>query len=214
MQKIYKDTEIGEVIFKKSLRAKRMTLKVHPTKGVSLTYPTNLSLKKAESFFLSKRDWVLETIKRQLSKFEELKPASEEEIETMRKEAKKALPPRLDYFAQKHGFHYNRVAIKHNSTNWGSCSKKNNINLNLNLVRLPQALSDYVLLHELSHLRHHNHGHGFYLLLETLCSENLRELIDAGDKYALDLARQTLKSRAKFPIAFTMNKEIKKYRLL
>ncbi len=214
MQKVYTDKEVGEVVFMKSLRARRMTLKVHPTKGISLTYPAFISFKKAEAFFLSKRDWILETMKKQAAKYDDVKPASAEEIENMRKEAKKSLPLRLAYFAQKHGFHYNRVAIKHNSTNWGSCSKKNNINLNLNLVRLPQALSDYVILHELCHLKHHNHGHGFYLLLETLCSQNLRELIDMGDKYALDISRKILKSKAKYPISYTMNREIKKYKLL
>ncbi len=214
MQKVYKDKEIGEVVFRRSLRARRITLKVHPTKGVSLTYPTFLKQKKAEAFFLSKREWVLETMKKQAIKYADVKPANEAEIETMRKEAKKMLPARLAYFAQKHGFHYNRVAIKHNSTNWGSCSKKNNINLNLNLVRLPQALRDYVLLHELCHLRHHDHGHAFYLLLERLCSQNLRELIDAGDKYALEMSRKILKSKAKYPIAYTLNREIKKHRLL
>lgn len=214
MQKIYKDKEIGDVAFKGSLRASRMTLRVHPVKGVSLTYPRFLGLKKAMHFFESKRDWVLETIKKQSIKYADVKPASVEEIEIMRKEAKKTLPDRLAYFAEKHGFKYNRVAIKHNSTNWGSCSKRNNINLNLNLVRLPQVLRDYVLLHELCHLKHHDHGHGFYLLLESLCSQNLRELIDKGDTYALDLAKSSLKSKAKFPIAYTMNKEIKKYKLL
>ena len=58
--------------------------------------------------------------------------------------------------AARHGFSYNRVAIKHNASNWGSCSTKGNINLNLNIVRLPKVLQDYVLIHELCHLRHHD----------------------------------------------------------
>ena len=68
-----------------------------------------------------------------------------------------------------YGFTVNRVAIKHNVSNWGSCSSKGNVNLNLNLVRLPEELRDFVMLHELCHLKYMNHGAGFHALLESLC---------------------------------------------
>lgn len=83
--------------------------------------------------------------------------------------AKEVLPKRLRELAERYSFEYNSVRIKHNSSNWGSCSRKGNINLNLNLVRLPDELRDYVLLHELCHLRHPDHGPRFHALLESLC---------------------------------------------
>ena len=79
------------------------------------------------------------------------------------------LPARLAELAKEYSFEYNQVRIKHNVSNWGSCSRKGNINLNLNLVRVPEDLRDYVLLHELCHLRHPNHGPEFHALLESLC---------------------------------------------
>ncbi|MBQ9311340.1 MAG: M48 family metallopeptidase [Bacteroidales bacterium] len=91
------------------------------------------------------------------------------EVAALRKEAKAYLPVRLAELAAEHGFEFNSVRIKHNSSNWGSCSSKGNINLNLNLMRLPEELRDYVLLHELCHLRHMNHGPEFHALLESLC---------------------------------------------
>jgi hypothetical protein len=91
------------------------------------------------------------------------------EVERLRAEAKAALPPRLAELAAQHGFTYNNVRIKHNSSNWGSCSQLGNINLNLNLMRLPEYLRDYVMLHELCHLRHMNHGPEFHALLESVC---------------------------------------------
>lgn len=94
-------------------------------------------------------------------------------IKTWRKEAKEKLPPRLKELADMHGFDYNRVCIKHNSSNWGSCSRKKNINLNLNIVRLPKELQDYIMLHELCHLKFMNHGEKFRLLLEKLCAETI-----------------------------------------
>ena len=91
------------------------------------------------------------------------------EVERMRAQAKAELPPRLAELAAQHGFQYKRVFIKNNRTNWGSCSSLGNINLNLRLVTLPQELQDYVMLHELCHLKYLNHSPQFHALLESVC---------------------------------------------
>jgi hypothetical protein len=91
------------------------------------------------------------------------------EVERMRAQAKAELPPRLAALAAQHGFQYKRVFIKNNRTNWGSCSSLGNINLNLRLVSLPQELQDYVMLHELCHLKYLNHSPQFHALLESVC---------------------------------------------
>ena len=91
------------------------------------------------------------------------------EVERMRVKAKAELPPRLAELAAQHGFQYKRVFIKNNRTNWGSCSSLGNINLNLRLVTLPQELQDYVMLHELCHLKYLNHSPQFHALLESVC---------------------------------------------
>ena len=97
------------------------------------------------------------------------------EVVELRKQAKAYLPGRLAELAAQHGFSYNQVRIKHNVSNWGSCSVKKNINLNLNLMRLPAELQDYVMLHELCHLKYMNHGKEFHALLESVCP-NHKEL--------------------------------------
>ena len=91
------------------------------------------------------------------------------QVEQWRAQAKAELPPRLSELAAQHGFVYNRVFIKNNVSNWGSCSSRGNINLNLRLVTLPPQLRDYVILHELCHLRYLNHGKQFHALLESVC---------------------------------------------
>ena len=116
------------------------------------------------------------------------------------------------------------MTIKHNATNWGSCSARSNINLNLNIVRLPKALQDYVLLHELCHLRHQDHGHGFHLLLEHVLTDNILKLMESGDpavpssveeaSYASELARKAASSRAKYPMDYVMTRAIKAFRLV
>lgn len=212
--KIYSDPEIGEVTFRKSLGSRNISIRVHPVKGVSVSVPYIVPYAAAKLFFESRREWVLKTIEKQREKFGDVSRPSPEEIESFRRQAKTQLPPRLAELADRYGFTYNRVAIKHNSTNWGSCSSRNNINLNLNIVRLPEVLQDYILLHELCHLRHHDHGHAFHLLLEHVLTDNLLRWMDAGDALASDLARKGAASRAGYPLDHVMTRAIKEYRLV
>ena len=211
-ERIYHDPEIGEVTFRKSVRSRSIGIRVHPLKGVSVSVPYIVPYAVAQAFFQSRRGWVLETMSRQKEKYKDVVMPTSSEIESLRKKAKAELPPRLAELAARYGFTYNRVAIKHNASNWGSCSSKSNINLNLNIVRLPKILQDYVLLHELCHLRHHDHGHAFHLLLENVLTDNLVRLIDAGDQVALDLARKAAVSKARYPVDYAMTKVIKTYR--
>ncbi|MBR5499410.1 MAG: DUF45 domain-containing protein [Bacteroidales bacterium] len=212
--KIINDPVIGDVLFKKSTKSRRVSIRVHPVKGVTVTVPYIVPYMAAEAFFKLKRSWIIETIARQKEKAMNVKVAAPEEIEQLRKLAKAQLPDRLAELAARYGFTYNRVTIKHNSTNWGSCSSLNNINLNLNVVRLPRVLQDYILLHELSHLRHHDHGPAFHLLLEHLLTDNLVKLVDGKDEEALAFARKVAASRAKYPADYVMTKAIKQFRLI
>ena len=208
------DPEIGEVTFRKSARGRRVAIRVHPVRGVTVSVPTFVPYAAAMAFFKMKRQWVLDAVRRQKDRLKDTPVASSSEIEELRCQAKSELPPRLAELAARYGFLYNKVTIKHNSSNWGSCSARNNINLNLNIVRLPKALQDYILLHELCHLRHHDHGHGFHLLLEHVLTDNLLKLVDAKDETALELARKAAVSKAKYPADYVMTKAIKQYRLI
>jgi len=88
--------------------------------------------------------------------------------EAWRIEAKLYLPERTHELALKHDFRYKKVSVKRASSRWGSCSPDNNINLNLQLMRLPSQLIDYVILHELVHTVEKNHQASFWKLLEKL----------------------------------------------
>ena len=213
-QKILVDPEIGEVTFRKSARGRRVAIRVHPVRGATVSVPTFVPYAAAMAFFKMKRQWVLDAVRRQKDRLKDTPVASSSEIEELRRQAKSELPPRLAELAARYGFLYNKVTIKHNSSNWGSCSARNNINLNLNIVRLPKVLQDYVLLHELCHLRHHDHGHAFHLLLEHVLTDNLLKKCDEGDVLASELARKAAASKAKYPVDYTFTREIRRYRLL
>ena len=208
----YHDPEIGDVVFRKSMRSRSVSIRVHPVKGVSVSVPYMLPYAAARLFFEARKPWILETMARQKELYKDVSPLSSEEIEELRRQAKAELPPRLSELASRYGFTYNRVSIKHNATNWGSCSARKNINLNLSIMRLPRVLQDYVLLHELCHLRHQDHGHGFHLLLEHVLTDNLLRQVDAGDALATEIARKAATSRAKYPVDYVMTRAIKAYR--
>ena len=210
LQKIYLDPEIGEVVLRKSVRARRMSLRVHPVKGVSVTMPYKVPYMVAMAFFKLKRAWVKETMDRQKARAASVPELTARQIEELRSQARQELPSRLSELADRYGFTYNKVTIKHNSSNWGSCSTKNNINLNLKVMRLPAVLRDYVLLHELCHLRHHDHGHAFHLLLEHVLTDNLVRSMDAGVPEAGILANKIAVSKAKYPADHTMTAEIRR----
>ena len=217
-EKVIIDSQIGEVVFRKSLRSRSISIRVHPVKGVSVSVPYIVPYAAAKLFFQARRGWILETMARQREKYRDVKVASPSEIDAMRRQAKAQLPGRLAELAARYGFTYNRVAIKHNASNWGSCSTKGNINLNLNIMRLPKVLQDYVLIHELCHLRHPDHGHGFHLLLEHLLTDNIMKLLSdetlTPEDMSLtkELARKAAVSKARYPLDYTITRAIKQYR--
>ena len=79
------------------------------------------------------------------------------------KEAARALVhAKLAHFAPRYGVIYNKVFIKNSRSRWGSCSERGNLNFNYRIALLPEALADYVVVHELCHLIHFNHGPAFW----------------------------------------------------
>jgi predicted metal-dependent hydrolase len=101
-----------------------------------------------------------------------------------RLEARKLLPPRLKELATANGFSYQKVTIRNNKRNWGSCSSRNNISLNQQMMKLPDELIDYILLHELVHTEIKNHSIRFWNRLDQLTQNRAKELAKEVKKYS------------------------------
>ena len=207
-EKVHIDSVVGVVRLRKSARSRRISIRVHPRRGVVVTVPSYVAYAMGVSFLESRREWVLAAIERANARNADLPEG--EDIESLGAKAKAALPPRLAEFAARYGFIYHRVAIKHNTSNWGSCSSKGNINLNLNLMRVPVPLQDYILLHELTHLRHPDHGPAFHTELERLLADHIAQ--NAEDETFQSFFPAIRASRARYPISHTLENEIRKYR--
>ena len=184
-KKIIQVPGIGEVLLVKRPGTARLRISVSPRRGVVVSMPWMLPYAIAEKFLLSKRQWVAAALERQAGQMHRAAesgrtatvPDDPAELERMREAARAALVPKLLSAAARYGFPFKgRVAIKNNVSNWGSCSSKGNINLNMRLVLLPERLHDYVILHELCHLRHQNHGPQFHALLDSLLGGKEKEL--------------------------------------
>ncbi|MBF0097426.1 MAG: M48 family metallopeptidase [Magnetococcales bacterium] len=88
-----------------------------------------------------------------------------------RQQASLYLPVRLQAWAARMGLQYQRVTIRNPKSRWGSCSSLGSINLNWRLIWVPVCLGDYVLVHELSHLRHMNHSPAFWRVVASFVPE-------------------------------------------
>lgn len=121
-------------------RTDKIQVKVRPDeRSVMITYPETVSLQE-----------------------EEIQAKIRKAIEgVLRYEAKRYLPGRTRELASRLGYTCKTLTIKNNKTNWGSCSSLKNINLNLHLMRLPDRLIDYIVVHELVHTKIPNHGPEF-----------------------------------------------------
>lgn len=102
-----------------------------------------------------------------------------------RLEATNILPARLKKLAEQFGFSFNHVTVRNNKHNWGSCSSKNNISLNLQMMKMPDNLIDYVLLHELVHTEIKNHGPMFWEKLNSITGNNARALAKQVKQYSV-----------------------------
>jgi predicted metal-dependent hydrolase len=162
---------IGQILFERSKRAKHINISVKPFKGIRVAVPYGVSFDKAKQVAKSKKIWIQKHLDKMKAVEEEHENFSKNYIKIDRAEARRKLVGRLNELCEQYGFSYNKVIIRNQKTRWGSCSTKDNISLNMKLVRLPDEMIDYVLLHELVHTRVKNHTNEFWAELNRLVGD-------------------------------------------
>jgi predicted metal-dependent hydrolase len=162
---------VGLVLFERSRKARHLNLSVRPYAGVRVAVPRGLSFQRALEFVHTKTGWIQKHVARMREYEQKAETARLGSGNVDRPQATREIVRRLGDLAERHGFAYGRVFIRNQKTRWGSCSRENNISLNINISRLPPELTDYVILHELAHTRVKNHGNRFWALLDKLVGD-------------------------------------------
>ena len=149
--------EIGDVLFEKSRKAKRVIISIKSPSSIRVAIPRFISFRRAESFMLQKIDW----IKKQQSKC--LKKINITELsKSVSSEEKLKVKNQVEHLANKYGFTFRKITLRNMNTRWGSCTAQNNISLNIGLAVLTEELRDYIILHELVHTKIKNHSKEFW----------------------------------------------------
>ena len=126
---------------------------------VRCSYLTNPQ--RIYTFVASKSEWIKAHLEKKKNE-PKLPPFTQEEIKILADKALVDLPPRIKYFAEKMNVSYNNVTVRNQLTRWGSCSGKRNLNFNCLLMLTPEKVRDYVVIHELCHLKEMNHSKLFW----------------------------------------------------
>jgi predicted metal-dependent hydrolase len=154
------------VYFVRHRRARRYLLRVDHEGRVRVTIPRGGSRREADAFARRHTEWIA----RQRARLDRVlfTPAERDQF---RAQADAVLPARLRELAETHQLKVDRVSIRNQRARWGSCGKDGHICLNWRLVLMPDGVRDYVLIHELMHLRRMDHSPAFWRLVESACPE-------------------------------------------
>lgn len=141
-----------------------------------MSYPRLVSTAKALRFLEEKAEWVLQMREKLTEKAMQGGDYTPEQIENLRREAKRVLPAMVDRLAARNNFKYGKITIRATRSKWGCCTSGNNLSLSLFLMTLPTHLQEFVVLHELCHTVHHNHSAAFHALLDKVTGGREKEL--------------------------------------
>lgn len=149
-------------------QSRRKTIAIKITReGVLVYAPYRIGVEQIDHFVESKRSWIEKKLKAQMER-PRLPAFSEAERNGLRRQARRVLSEKTAFYAKQLGVSYDRIFIRSQRTRWGSCSGKGNLNYNCLLMLAPDAVQDYVVVHELCHLRQMNHSPDFWRLVESV----------------------------------------------
>ncbi|HDH07765.1 MAG TPA: M48 family peptidase [Candidatus Moranbacteria bacterium] len=150
-----------------------MRLSIYCDGNLVATRPQGLSENSVERFIIQKANWILS----KLEHFKKFKGNfffrnNKAEYLKHKEEARKFIGNRIEHFNNFYNFQFNRINIRNQKTRWGSCSKKGNLNFNYKVALLPARIADYIIVHELCHLKEFNHSKEFWDLVSRTAPDH------------------------------------------
>lgn len=154
-------------------RARHLRITVHPGGRVVVTVPMRgVSRAMVEEFIASKRDWLARSIEAMKGVDENmLRSGTRAEYTREKERARAFIVSRIAALNADGRFSFGDIRIKNQKTCWGSCSAKGNLNFNYKLLFLSPRVADYVIAHELCHLKQMDHSPKFWALVGELIPE-------------------------------------------
>lgn len=170
--------KIGEynVEVRRSKR-KSAAIKITADMQIVVFVPLYVSDNEIERMVISKSKWIDEHMLKVQSTIDErskLEKITFEQVKELADQAVEYIPKRVKYYAEKENFVYNKITIKNLVSRWGSCSTKGNLNFNCLLMLTPDYVIDYIVVHELCHLREMNHSEKFWAEVEKIIPDYQR----------------------------------------
>ena len=160
----------GEKIILKRSARKTLSVELKPDASLLVRAPLGMPEERIISFLEDRRSWIESRRGKLLERIEAMPSdaLSNEEIRKLADEAMQDIPRRVRYFAPLVGVTFGRITIRNQKTRWGSCSAKRNLNFNCLLMLTPPDVRDYVVVHELCHIREMNHSARFWAQVERV----------------------------------------------
>ncbi len=160
----------------KIIKSKRKSISIEINRDLCIIVraPILMSNRKINEFINEKSEWInkhFEIVRNRIASENAVPKFTDDEIKSLTDDAKQIIPQRVNHFAEIIGVKYNRISIKHQATRWGSCSAKGNLNFNCLLVLCPPEVRDYVIIHELCHLKELNHSQKFWNEVARYCTD-------------------------------------------
>ncbi len=152
------------------IRSRRKTVSIEVTREgtVNLRTPYRVAKKDAERIISEKRDWILRALERVRERLRARPEPDEKEKERLRRLAARVIPERVALYSEKMGLYPSGIRITSARKRFGSCSPADRLCFSLYLMQYPPEAVDYVVVHELAHIRHKNHGKDFYGLVASV----------------------------------------------
>ena len=143
---------------------RRISIRVEHTGEVFVTLPYLMPEFLAKRFVHKKAEWIRDAQARLKQKFENktVLKQTKNNFNLYKKQALTFVTERIKHFNTFYNFKYKDIRIKNQKSRWGSCSSRGNLNFNFAIIHLPQELADYIIVHELCHLKEFNHSHRFW----------------------------------------------------
>ncbi len=163
---------------RKSVRARHVRISVNCEGAVFVTQPWRIPLIRIEEIVGNKLGWIIRKIDF-FKQFAVFPKESAVEYQKLRVGALELVKSRIEHFNSFYGCRIGKISIRNQRTRWGSCSRKGNVNFNYRIAQLPSELVDYIVVHELCHLKELNHSRKFWQLVEQTTPKHneLRKLL-------------------------------------